>query len=372
MNDKLIEQLINSNCIKFGNFQLKNGEHSKYYFDIKNIISYPNLLKKIGDDLYKQLGEFDVICGIPYGALPIATYISTKYNKPMIYIRNNTKNYGTKQLIEGEYKLTERCVIIDDVVTSGNSLNEVIEILKDKINIIDIAVVINRQQSPSCVLPFKSLIYKNDVVKYRLNKISKEKNSNLCFAADIEDPAKIINILDQIGKYIVICKIHYDIMDDSDNNFKKQLICMSIKHNFLIMEDRKFNDISYIVGKQYAKFSNWVDMVTVHSLVTNEVLDKLSGVLLVSNMSNNDYEFSERAIALAKSNKNNVIGFITQKRIECDDLICMTPGVSSKKTTVGDQKYRSINDVDTDFIIVGRALYNSTNINSDVEQFINC
>ena len=43
----------------------------------------------------------------------------------------------------------------------------------------------------------------------------------------------------------------------------------SIKHDFLIMEDRKFNDISYIVYKQYLQFCNWVDMVTVHSLVSS-------------------------------------------------------------------------------------------------------
>ncbi len=39
-----------------------------------------SLFKKIGDELYKILSDFDIICGIP-------CYISTTYNKPMIYIR---------------------------------------------------------------------------------------------------------------------------------------------------------------------------------------------------------------------------------------------------------------------------------------------
>ena len=116
---------------------------------------------------------------------------------------------------------------------------------------VDIAVVINRQQGPECILEFKSLIYKNDIIKYRLKKISEEKKSTLCFAADIVDPTKLINILDQIGKNIIICKIHYDIMDDTDGHLKNRLISMSIKHNFLIMEDRKFNDISYIVSLKH-------------------------------------------------------------------------------------------------------------------------
>ena len=82
----MIEELIKSNCIKLGNFKLKNGENSKYYFDIKNIISNPSLLRKIGDELYKLLGEFDIVCGIPYGGLPIALYISITYNHMLINI----------------------------------------------------------------------------------------------------------------------------------------------------------------------------------------------------------------------------------------------------------------------------------------------
>ena len=43
----MIEELIKSNCINLGNWKLKNGENSKYYFDIKNVISNPSLLRKI-------------------------------------------------------------------------------------------------------------------------------------------------------------------------------------------------------------------------------------------------------------------------------------------------------------------------------------
>ena len=51
MNNNLIEELIQSNCIKIGNFVLKNGDQSKYYYDIKNLISYPRLLMKVGKDI---------------------------------------------------------------------------------------------------------------------------------------------------------------------------------------------------------------------------------------------------------------------------------------------------------------------------------
>ena len=368
----MIEELINTKCIKIGKWTLKNGESSKYYYDIKNIISNPNLLKKIGDNIYKMLDDFDIICGIPYGGLPIAVYISTTYNKPMIFVRDDTKTYGSKKRIEGEYKKSDRCVIIDDVITTGKSVENMITFLKDKVNITDIAVVFNRQQNFECSIPVKSLLYKNDIIKYRLKKISDHKNSRLCFSADIENPVKLLNLLNLIGKYIVICKIHFDIIKIKDykGDFQDDLIKSSIDNDFLIMEDRKFVDISYIVNKQYTPFINWIDMITVHGSVTSEVISKLSGVLLVANMSNNNYDLTDNAIQLAKENPNNVIGFITQRRIELDDLICMTPGISYKKSQIDDQNYRDIKEINTDYIIVGRALYNSTNIEEDVKKFL--
>ena len=160
---------------------------------------------------------------------------------------------------------------------------------------------------------------------------------------------------------------NFDIYDDkTSESFKNDLIDMSIKHDFLLMEDRKFNDISYIVSKQYKRFSNWIDLVTVHSLVTNDVISNLSGVLLVANMSNNNYDFSDKAMILAQNNLNNVVGFITQKRLVCNDLVCMTPGISFTSISINDQKYRTKENVDTDFFIVGRAIYNSDDLENDI------
>lgn len=353
----MIEELIKANCIKIGNFKLKNGEVSKYYYDMKNLIAHPQLLRKVGDTIYNMLDDFDIICGIPYGALPIATYISTQYNKPMIYIRDKVKGYGTQKLIEGEYKKEDRCVIIDDVITTGNSLEAEIVRLQEKVNIVDVAVVFNRQQNPYCSMKFKAMLCKNDVTRYLLRQIKETKKSSLIFSADISDMYMILRMLDKVGKYIVGCKIHYDIIKDWDENFSSKLTQLSIKHNFLIIEDRKFNDISYIVSKQYERFRNWVDMVTVHSLVTPDVIKKLSGALIVANMSNNTYDFTPEAIGLAEECYNNVVGFITQKRIGMDGMVNMTPGISATSENVDDQRYRTIEEVDTDFVIVGRAIY---------------
>ena len=164
----MINDLINNGCIKNGNFKLKSGEISKYYFDMKNIISYPKLMKDLGDKMYELIrNDCDLLCGVPMGAVPICSYISTKYDIPMIMVRDVVKDYGTSKKIEGNYDKKNKCVIIEDVITTGGSVNKVIELLKDKVDIIGVVVLLDRQEGYNCSVPVKSLITKTDIVKHK-------------------------------------------------------------------------------------------------------------------------------------------------------------------------------------------------------------
>jgi uridine monophosphate synthetase len=372
LKDILIRDLLEKQCIQVGNFTLKNGDISKYYFDIKNIISTPSLLKLIGDAMYEMMGDFDIICGIPHGGLPIATYISVTYNKPLLYVREKAKSYGTKNRIEGQYNETDRCVMVDDVMTTGGSIQETLDYLQGKVKVQQCIVVVDRQQGGNAD-KIQCLVNKTDIIRYRIQELKEKKKSCLCFSADlVSDLPKLWSIIEEIGDYMVICKIHYDTVHETQKaEFKTKLIELSIRYDFLIMEDRKFNDISQIVKKQYAPFENWVDLVTVHTLVSPDVVKQLAGVLLVANMSNNTYEFAKEAIELATEMETRVVGFISQHRIN-DQFLCMTPGVSvtfdRKKDE--DQNYRQVSEIDTDIFIVGRGIYESTNIKDTIQSFL--
>lgn len=391
----LIQELIKQECIRIGDFTLKSGVKSKYYFNMKQLIAAPSLIKVIGDRLYSQLGDFDIICGIPYGGLPIATYISVQYNKPLIYIRDKVKDYGMQSLIEGKYCKTDKCVILDDVMTTGNSLVDAIYTLRDKVNIVKTAVIFNRQQvlSPAvqCILSDftpVSLLNKTDVVKFRLSDIQYRKQSKICFSADMDDIEQLTIMLNEIGPKLVICKIHFDAIPTADREtFQNMITQASIRHDFLIMEDRKFNDISHIVQKQYHSVEHWVDLVTVHALVSQDVIRSLSGAMIVCSMSNNSYDFARQATNLAITNEEHVVGFITQRRIIMHDeveiatlsppppnkykrFVCMTPGIHSSTRCANDQRYKTIHDVDTDIYIIGRGIYLANNPTEAIQQFL--
>lgn len=159
---EFIEQLYQIEAIRFGNFQLKSGQQSPIYLDLRQIISYPKLLNKTADLLWKKIAAkkntFAHFCGVPYTALPIATCLSLQHDIPMLIRRKESKNYGTKKMIEGVFQSGETCFIIEDVITTGSSVLETAHELKQVGLIVkDVAVLIDREQTG------KENLAKNDI-----------------------------------------------------------------------------------------------------------------------------------------------------------------------------------------------------------------
>ena len=367
-------ELIETGCVKRQICILKNGARSGVYYDVKNLISYPRKLTEVGDKMFsilnKDFEDCNLLCGVPYGGLPFCSYLSTQFDIPMIMVRPTAKEYGLQKQIEGTYSSNDKCVIIEDVISTGDSINKVYHALKHHVNVIGVITVLDRQENHQCEIPVKSVFFKNDITKLRLNDTIRKKG-RLCFSADIENPKKLIEVVDRVGMHISICKLHIDSVDFGElprAHFIELLLELAIKHNFMIMEDRKFVDISFIVQKQYRHIKGWADLVTVHGSVADEVLSVLSGALFVANMSNQTFDYTKKAIRLAKSHSNHIAGFITQHRI--DPLICMTPGVSLTVKTNMDQNYSlPPSKEDADIVIVGRGIYNTENVGKTAELY---
>ena len=424
--------------IKFGRFTLKSGIESPFYVDLRPLASEPKILKHLANYLLEMLplDNFDVICGVPYAALPMATAMSLESYIPLIIKRKEAKEYGTKKLIEGIYKSGQNCLLVEDVITSGKSLVETIaEVENEGLKVSDIVVVLDREQGGKQLLQEKgyhvhTLFSISEVVEIlkevdhlteeevlRINEfiagnkiefkeekrlsyeqklencehsvgkkileIAIAKQSNLIASADVTTTKELLEFAEQVGPHIVALKTHIDIISDFDSDKTiLPLKDLATKHNFLLMEDRKFGDIGNTQELQYRggmyKISHWADLVTSHVIAGYQSLDCFmnSGVIAILSMSSKgaltDNNYRTEALKIVETHPN-IVGCVAQNKVPANVLL-FTPGVNlADKGDAKGQQYNTpehvFKNLHTDFVIVGRGIYKAENVEKSAKLY---
>jgi uridine monophosphate synthetase len=147
--EELAHKLFDIGVITFGDFTFKSGIRSNNYIDMRIAISHPDILQELALRLKDilQMCHADVLCAVPYAAVPVTTALSMISETPMIMARKEAKDHGTKNMIEGVYIPGQECLIIEDVVTTGSSILETIKTVETAgLKVKDVVVLIDRQQ----------------------------------------------------------------------------------------------------------------------------------------------------------------------------------------------------------------------------------
>jgi orotate phosphoribosyltransferase len=145
--------LIKNNAIKFGDYILTSGKKSPYYIDLRQTISSPITMDWIANSLTRiiinEIGrdKIDRILGVPTAGIPFATVVSQKLGLPLIYYRQARKEHGVRKKVEGILERNDRVLVVDDLITTGESVIEAAEVVRDQGGVVnELVVLLDREQ----------------------------------------------------------------------------------------------------------------------------------------------------------------------------------------------------------------------------------
>ena len=153
MKVEICKILDRTGAFKFGAFRLTSGKMSPYYIDLRIVPSFPDAFREVctvyADFIKNRVGtkSFDRVAGIPVAGIPFAALIAYLLRKPFLYIRKGVRRHGRERRIEGVIAPGDRVLLVDDLVTTGLSLqNAAKTIVAEGGLVTDSAVLLDRQE----------------------------------------------------------------------------------------------------------------------------------------------------------------------------------------------------------------------------------
>ena len=158
--EKIIELLRNKKAMLEGHFLLTSGRHSNIYIEKFRLLEDPILLDKICKQIASKLINLkvDIVLGAAIGGILISGGVGRYLNKKHIFTERVN---GNMELRRGfSIKPSDNVLIVEDIVTTGSSVFEMIDVVKKcKANIVNISCIVNRSEEELDIdYPFTSLL----------------------------------------------------------------------------------------------------------------------------------------------------------------------------------------------------------------------
>ena len=116
-------------------FTLASGGKSPIYCDNRKTLSYPEVRTYIRDQFVNLIKtkypQVELIAGVATGAIAQGALVAQELGLPFVYVRSAAKNHGLENLIEGEYKEGQKVVVVEDLISTGGSVIEVVDALRE-------------------------------------------------------------------------------------------------------------------------------------------------------------------------------------------------------------------------------------------------
>jgi orotate phosphoribosyltransferase len=145
--ESLIVSLHDLGAVQFGEYSISPRELSPIYIDLNLLVSRPGTLRRVTRILrsYADKLTYDRIVAIPMGGLPIGVGLSLETDKPLIYPRPAETRNGTQRYVEGAYHAGETVIVVNDLISRGQTTLKSLGLLqKLRLKIEDVLVVVDR------------------------------------------------------------------------------------------------------------------------------------------------------------------------------------------------------------------------------------
>jgi orotate phosphoribosyltransferase len=141
-------------ALKFGTFKLTSGEVSPYYIDLRIVPSFPDAFRKICDFyialIQSNIGTdgFDRLAGIPTAGISFSSIAAYYLKKPFIYVRPTERQHGRGRRVEGILSPGDRVLLMDDLITSGESILKAANAVRAEGGVVtDVVVLLDREEN---------------------------------------------------------------------------------------------------------------------------------------------------------------------------------------------------------------------------------
>ncbi|MHB1335727.1 MAG: orotate phosphoribosyltransferase [Candidatus Humimicrobiaceae bacterium] len=169
----ILKMLKDTDAMMEGHFKLTSGYHSQYYLQCARLLQYPDLTFKLISEIpgiidKKILKNTDTIISPAIGGIQFGYLLAYKLGKKMIFAERKSEKMEIRRGFE--IKKGERLIIAEDVITTGGSVKEIIDICKSSGAEVEAVVsIVNRSSNVDFDIPYYYLV-KFDIDKYSPGK----------------------------------------------------------------------------------------------------------------------------------------------------------------------------------------------------------
>ncbi|MGQ9789793.1 MAG: orotate phosphoribosyltransferase [Armatimonadota bacterium] len=143
--DEILQIFRDCGAILHGHFRLSSGKHSDTYFEKFQVLQYPRYVQQLCGELAERFRAepVDVVVGPTTGGVIIAYEVARQLGTRAIYAERE----GQKRVLRRGFTLlpNERVLVVDDILTTGGSVREVLEMLEPyRVQLVGVGILVDR------------------------------------------------------------------------------------------------------------------------------------------------------------------------------------------------------------------------------------